>query len=415
MTYATVVCLDDLIRIKFWPAKAFIYDLIRAPVWFAAGKDIAKSPRFGERSNLLAGFDHQRFLELCGQGHQAPDWAELYHSVPGSAAAYLRAYIPVDALVISYEMPPWLLAVLNATGNDWIDLRVSPLRFASDLYIAARTNSPALYGALKRHAQTESAIHFEAMLLTAQIRHRLRYDAAPTIEGALVYIGQTETDAAIVNSQGCFARINDFNAVLQAAAGESPVFYRAHPDSGEFADREHRTLEDILGRPVQRCDYETYDLMAGDANTRLIGLSSGALQEAQWFGREATALFGPVCTPTFDSNFDPNGYLQLASHDFVSEPLWADLLGAPPRIGAVRLAPRPNMLRELHNAWWGYASLQIRYAHFYRTVMDIHGGELRDQQQETQQQLEQVQREVIELRDQLRKIQALSTRRIGSV
>jgi hypothetical protein len=408
MSHTTVVCLDDLTRLKFWPAKEFMYDLIRLPAWYAAQADIACSPRNGQRSNLLPGFDHRQFLALCGQGVDDPDWALLYHAVPEAAAAYLARHIPPGALVISYEMTPWLRAVIDRAGNDWLDLRLSPLRFASDLYLAVRTNRPALYAALKRHAQSAQAIHYEAMLLTAQIRHRRRYaEDNLALDGTVVYIGQTEADAAIVNPRGRFARIADFKPQLLQAVGQAEVLYRAHPDGGAFADQEQQAIERFLGHPIKRCDVETYDLLAGDAAVKLVGLSSGALQEAEWFGREAVSLMAPVCPPTFEDAFDPTGYLHIASHDFVSEPLWAEVLAdGQVRAGAVRVAQRPNMLRELHNAWWGYSSAQIRHAHFYRQVMDIHGGAMREQQAQTTQQLEQAQREIVQLRDQLRQVQA---------
>jgi uncharacterized protein YlxW (UPF0749 family) len=38
--------------------------------------------------------------------------------------------------------------------------------------------------------------------------------------------------------------------------------------------------------------------------------------------------------------------------------------------------------------------------------MDIHGGAMREQQAQTTQQLEQAQREIVQLRDQLRQVQA---------
>lgn len=404
MRYDTVVCLDDLLRLKFWPAKEFMYDLIRLPAWYAAGVDIACSPRNGQRSNLLPGFEHAQFLALCGGAE--PDWAELYHAVPEAAADYLARHIPPGALVISYEMTPWLRAVVDRAGNDWLDLRLSPLRFASDLYLAVRTNRPELYAALKRHAQSAQAIHCEAMLLTAQIRHRRRYaENNLALDGAVVWIGQTEADAAIVNARGRFARIGDFRGEFLRAVGSAPVWYRAHPDGGAFADREHQQIERFLGHPIKRCDDETYDLLAGDAQVKLVGLSSGALQEAEWFGREAVSLMDPVCRPTFEDGFDTGGYLHIASHDFVSEPLWADLLAdGQRRPGAVVMPPRHNMLRELHNAWWGYSSSQIRHAHFYRQVMDIHGGAMRDEQAAQKQQLEQAQREIVQLREQLRQV-----------
>jgi hypothetical protein len=412
MTYTTVVCLDDLTRLKFWPAKEFMYDLIRLPVYYCSGLDIACSPRNGQRHNLAPDFSHDAFLDLCRQGAREVDWTACYHRLPAPAADYLARHIPAGALVVSYEMTPWLREVLASTGNDWLDLRLSPLRFASDLYLALRTNRPALYDALKKHAQSAQAIHFEAMLMTAQIRHRRRYaDDNLELDGQVVYIGQTEADAALVNPHGRFARIGDFRERLLATVGSAQVVYRAHPDGGKFADQEQQAIERYLGHPIKRCDVETYDLLAGDAMVKLVGLSSGALQEAQWFGREAVAMMDPICQPTFEDAFDPEGYLHVASHDFVSEALWSELLAdGRQRAGAVKIAQRPNMLRELHNAWWGYSSVQIRHAHFYRQVMDIHGGAMRDTQAETNKQLEQAKGEIARLREQMREMQALVSR-----
>lgn len=401
MTYSTIVCLDDLTRPDFWPAKEFMYDLIRLPIHHASGIDIACSPRQGHRHNLLPAFSDSAFLDLCRAGAGTPDWATLYHRVPPAAADYLARHIPDEALVISYEMTPWLRAVLEQRGCDWLDIRLAPLRFASDLYLAVRGNRPALTAALQKHAVSADAVHHEAMLLMAQVRHRRRYaEDNLALDDHVVYIGQTEADAALVNAHGRFARIGDYRAKLLEVVGDSALTYRAHPDGGAFADREQQQIERFVGRPIARCDVETYDLLAGDANVRLVGLSSGTLQEAQWFGREATSMLTPVCEPAFDADaLAGGGYLLIAPSSFVSEPLWTDLVaGGRLRPGAVAIAPRANMMRELHNAWWGYSSVTIRHSHFHRQVMDFHGGSLREQQVETKALLEQAQKDIHELK-----------------
>ena len=403
MPYSTVLCLDDLTRAEFWPAKEFMYDLIRLPVYYAAGIDIACSPRNGQRHNLGAGFDIDRFLALCRGARANADWVACHHEVPQAAALELARHIPDGALVVSYEMPPWLRKVLDRRGCDWIDLRLAPLRFATDLYMAARTNRPALHAALQRHAVSPHAIHFEAMMLAARVRHHRRYtEDNLALDGSVVYLGQTEADAAIIDSNGRFVRIGDRAEPLREAVGAAPVLYRAHPQGGAFANEEQREIERLIGRPVTRCEVETYDLMAGDAGVKLVGLSSGALQEAGWFGREAVALLDPICRPEFGAAWNSDTYQLLASHDFISEPLWAELTtGTAPRADAVRIAPRPNLLRELHNAWWGYSSASIRNSHFYREVVDLHSGDLRDRLAATEGRLAAANRDIEQLRDQL--------------
>jgi hypothetical protein len=84
----------------------------------------------------------------------------------------------------------------------------------------------------------------------------------------------------------------------------------------------------------------------------------------------------PICKPTFDEQHSPDGYLQMASHVFLSEPMWSAALNpGAPRARPLCHPPRANHLRELHNAWWGYASHTVRHSAFYRELFAMHGGQ----------------------------------------
>jgi hypothetical protein len=255
-------------------------------------------------------------------------------------------------------------------------MRLSPLRFASDLILAFATNRPELYARLQAHALRADEVLADAALMVAQVRHRQRYADADALEAAAepewVYIGQTESDASLIGPDGTLVRIADHAQRLRALVGNASVQYRAHPSAGDFAQRETAELERILGRTVAPCETETYDLLAGDGPVRLVGLSSGALQEAAWFGKESVSLAPPICTPGFTEPWSPDIYLQIASHRFISEPLWAALLNPEaPRATPVCFPPRANHLRELHNAWWGYASQTIRHSDFYNQLFAL--------------------------------------------
>jgi hypothetical protein len=367
--YDTVVCLDDLLRSDFWPAREFIYDLVRMPVFSAAGIDIAKGPRIGQRNNLLPGFELDRFIALAGDS-----WVKLFHAVPEAAAQYLRRHLPPNALVLSYEMPPWLQKVLDAHGCDWIDVRMSPLRFASDLIVALRTNNPRLYAAAHAFSLPMHQVAGEAALLAAKLRYPLRYQP---VRGAMdeqcVYIGQTESDASLLRDDGRFVRAIDYADTLKKLAVAGPLYYKPHPMGGEFAKQEVLALERITHKKVLTCEADTYELLAREDKIILVGLSSGVLQEAAWFGREAYALFRPICETRFDATHDSNGCLQIASHQFMSQPLWSALLGSAGAQPPLVMPARANHLRELHNTWWGYSTAMLRNSEFQREANAIAG------------------------------------------
>ena len=287
MNFSTVVCLDDLARETFWPAKEFIYDLVRLPIHLAAGIDIAKSPRDGQRSNLRPGFDAARFLALARGDARTLRWSDCHFGIRPFAADYLCAHLPADALVLSYEMPPWLRSVLDLAGVAWLDVRVAPLRFGSDLYLGLATNRPELYAAIHQRALREHDVMADAGLLAAKVRYRLRYRSdSLRLAGSTVYIGQTGEDASLLTGPGHYLRAADAAPALAAFVGTTPVLYKPHPYAGEFAQAERHALQQMFGRPLELCDTDTYDLIAGDAPVRLVGISSGALQEAAWFGQD---------------------------------------------------------------------------------------------------------------------------------
>ena len=408
MHYRTVVCLDDLARETFWPAKEFIYDLVRLPVHLASGIDIAKSPRGNQRSNLREGFDAATFLALV-HGRREPDWSLSYFGIPDAAADYLVRHLPANALVLSYEMPPWLRRVLDAAGVDWIDLRVAPLRFGSDLYMGIATSAPAVHDALQPHSLREDEMLAEAGLLAAKLRYRLRYrDDALAMWGRTIYVGQTGEDASLLHAPGRYLRVADVADELRRYVGDQALLYKPHPYAGPHAEEELRSLQKILGYRPALCHTDTYDLLAGDARVRLVGISSGALQEAGWFGQETCSLMRPLCEPAFGSAHDPQRHTLVASHTFLSEPLWADLLGAPRRARPLQLAVQANRLRELHNTWWSYSTTTIRDSIFYKELFEVHAGADRENVAACRQALGQARDDIAALRREIAELRALA-------
>ena len=374
MKFTTIVCLDDLTRHSYWPAKEFVYDLIRTPIYHTSGIDISKSPRNGQRNNLLPGFDHSRFLQLCGPNATQGHWVSFHLGLPKAANEYLAMHIPDGALIIGYEMPPWLRSLLELTGHTWIDLRISPLRFASDLYIAIGTNSPLLHSRIYPRSVSMDEVLSEASLMAAQVRYHQRYDDRPrSYDGAWIYIGQTEADTSLVTAASKFARVQDYATILQSATADIPMLYKPHPGAGDFARKEFSALRDLISRPIALCETDTYEMLAGERPLGLIGLSSGVLQEAKWFGKSSLSLLAPVCQISFENEWRSGYFAQVSSHEFLSEPLWSNILGQDePRARPLVHPPRANRLRELHDAWWGYAPHAARHNELLRHAVALH-------------------------------------------
>lgn len=418
MHFSHIVCLDDLTRGDTWPTSELVFDLVRLPIYHASGLNIGRGAHRPQQSNLSEGFSLNRFRHLCEVDGRQPAWHELHHAVPPAAAEHLLAHLPTNVLVLGHAMPPWLLGLLHAHDIAYVDLRTSPLRFASDLVVGLGTNRRLLHEQAHTLALGSAQLLSEANLMAARLRlarrseGRLRLAANPC-----VYVGQTGDDPALLGADGRFARVQDHAEVLNRLAATGPVLYLPHPEAGEFARQERAAIEAAIGRQVPLCDLDCYDLLACDDDLMLIGLNADALQEASWFGRPAYALCPLPGVPSFDADAAGRGSLQIAPQVLMGEALWARLLGCEPRPGALNPPAVPHQLRGLMNDWRGWASATLRGHGALREAFALAGGQQQaDALRRCEDELADTRRALAELGAELGRLNALVERqsRLGN-
>lgn len=399
MNISSIVCLDDLVREDTWPASEFVLDLVRLPIFHASGLRLGKTPHRPDAQGLKPGFSLAQFRTLCRIDGVQPTWHALHHDIPAVAADYLMQHLDTDALVLGHEMAPWLIGLLDSADVAWIDLRVSPLRFGSDLIMGLRTNRAEIHAAVAPLALGTAELVAEAAQMAARTRLRRRGEAQLRLPAdPIVYVGQPECETSLVNRDGHIVRASDHAETLYRLARTGPMMYLPDPRAGDFARIEREMLERLTGHRVPVCELDTYELLACDDEITLVGLSSGVLQEAQWFARKAYALFGTFATPSFEPMPTPDGYLQIASHVLLGEALWSAVLQQPARAEPLTVAPRANLLRELRNDWSGYAEATLRGSTLVREGFAQAGGA---RQAEA---LRRTENELASTRDELRQL-----------
>ncbi|WP_447875631.1 hypothetical protein [Serratia fonticola] len=365
--YKNILCLDDLLRDEFWPAKEFFYDLIREQILQSSGINIKQSPRLDHDSNLLPGFESARFKKLAGNEHTS--WITNFNKLNQLAKNYLVNYIPRESLVLSYEMPPWLCDILSEKQIDFIDIRISPIRFGKDLFIALKSNSDRINDIITRYSVKENSIRLDASLMKASARHLERYNNNSIIDdNSLIYIGQTETDASLISNSGDIVRLSNYiHKIIELAKNHKKIYYQAHPAAGEFAVQEQKSLINHIGIDIERCYTPTYELLCSDKNLTFVGISSGVLQEAYYFDRKAYVLFKNICPLSGE-----NCYIQINFIDYLSPNLWSEILNTTLISDSINDIPE-NYLRRLHDVWWGYSTYLYQGRHLSKEIFG-HGG-----------------------------------------
>ncbi|MFN4120655.1 hypothetical protein [Acidovorax sp.] len=393
-----IVCLPDLLRgTRAFPEACF--DLAREPILQGCGVDIGYSPEVRTRKSAWTdgGFDPDEFRRLAGMDSESAEarkalWAALYHAVPSRAADYLFAFISEDTLLLTCEIPPWLRDACRDRGIHYVDLRLSPLRFGRDFYVCVRSSDADIGRRVAEFAVATEEIRMEAAMLAANVRMhqrelqdygRYHFD---DLNGALLFVGQTPLDASLLGPEGRSLRCSDFADRLRLLCQGRRFLYKGHPLATEFAEEERAQLERITGQAAAPCPLNAYQILSTHDDVELVGISSGMLQEAPWFGKTAHVLFRPFVPVDVPGNpeapgapADCEGYQQVHFQTFLAPAFWCQSItpGRPLPRPVAALTPVPHHHgREIFNQYWDYAKVMIWQRNLWMEGFERSGGGL---------------------------------------
>lgn len=384
MSINNIICLPDMLR----GTRAFpegFFDLVREPIRQGCAIDIGQPPE-STTAPVFGNFDIDEFRRLVGIDAENKDevWRQTFFNLPSPALNYFHQHLPSDCLVLSFEMPPWLETALNERSIPFIDIRVSPLRFGRDLYIALRSNDPSLVAHIGAYEITAEELRLEAGYLAANVSmHQQRLMESdrpvPTLENTMVFIGQAPYDASLIRPDGQVMGFGNYPDRIRTLAKGRKLLHKPHPFARWFAEEECTTLQEITGQEIESCMLNAYQILASKEDVELIGLCSGLLQEAAWFNKKAHALH-PAFTPLLIEGNVGEGYSQVHFHRWLSPGFWHALL--TPEKPAPHLLELPPLAhhhaRHTIDQWWDYLKvLTWEKAYAYESFERAGGGALR--------------------------------------
>lgn len=377
-----IVFVEDLLRPSIlWPWM--LADLLREPILQGTGINLGE-PAGASGGCLGAGFDSDRFRSLAEPDERAEPWAWQLRDPGEAAVAYLDSALPDGALVLSFEMPPWLRALCRRRGLASIDLRPSPLRFGRDLHFALRTDDPAMRTRLRGESIADEELRLEAGMLRAAMRaQQARLDEQRRypldLAGALVWIGQAPYDASVVADDGTRLRCVTYADRIRDLAKGRRLLHKAHPMAAWHADEERAQLSEIVGAPVGVCLQNAYQILSSRQDVELAGISSGMLQEAAYFDKRAFRFFRAYVPLGPEDETDPAHWFQQVRFGKLASPgFWHRVVSpgrAAPAIDRLPDYP-PNHAREISDHWWDYSKATIWERPFWIEAFERSGGGL---------------------------------------
>jgi len=217
------------------------------------------------------------YRRLCREFSSA-GWASIFDDINDSTLEDQIAARFENSLVIAYELPPYLLRILQRHDIPYIDFFLHPVRFLPDYMFGARSNVRSIYDRIVETSVPDALIS-EFTRISAGRTARMHRSKEP-FAGSVVFFGQIGVDSSLI-SDGQLASIDDVeNALCELSADHPNIYYKPHPhvENAEVLKARFSKISNL-----KWVDWNSYDILAMRQLASVSSLSSGTLTEARYF------------------------------------------------------------------------------------------------------------------------------------
>ena len=346
--YKKVYFVDDIFRKEIAEARQCIFKTLYA-IFKRAFNITIKAPAY----------DNDIFKPIR-ERYKDWDWTKVYFGLPKEVEEEYVSLLDKDAIYLSYEAPIWLYKIWKKYHIKYIDLRLSYLRYLPDIPVMFSTNIKSAFRILKSKELQVKDLILEADLCKASynFRHFRDWHNLKRYEGGLIFIGQTDKDTSLMcEGRTSVVKLKDYETKIKEILPKyEKIFYKPHPfASVKHKEEEINYITSISKKTIPIIKDNFYNLATQDYKIDFIGLSSGALQEAEMFGKVAYQLMDYP----FSSNKSTEDltYININAFYFFSPKFWQEMLDkellVQDKCNEYR-EPHANMMRDFHNASWGF-------------------------------------------------------------
>ena len=252
---------------------------------------------------------------------------------------------------VGYEMPPWLVAMLDEAGIPYVDIRLHPIRFLDDLIFAVRGADPEIQACLAPLALPLAAPHVAAGLLVAMGRYISQARIPP---GTLLIAGQRRFDSTQIADGRFFDAEPRAETIHAICRDYKAVVLKPHPH-----DQQHTLLHVAAGVPSQILGIlgdNAYRLLSLPEIEAVLTVNSGLGLEAPYFGKRVHTLLPYAISLAWQDAPDAGSHLGIGDTVLVPD-FWRLVLGPHMPVSApdgYRLPAKPNRLRIALDSFWNF-------------------------------------------------------------
>ena len=266
------------------------------------------------------GNDTNDFYTLLGLEHNLSSYLSIFSGEHNSVLGDQLNALFSGALVIGFELPPFLIQFFDDSEIPYVDVILGPLRFFPDLVPAVRSNVPAVVSVLKSEALSEYEIDIVAGWRKAFFAKR-KLDAFK--KGTTLLVGQVSNDTSQIMGS-TFVSLQDFEANIRSLSKDSTVIFKVHPYASKI--EKDAQIEMMRRHHIGIVESNIYELLCSEGIEKVASVSSSVLVEAPYFNKRVEAF---VSYPFPFSKGEPAGTGRFFNiYDRICEiGFWASVLG----------------------------------------------------------------------------------------
>ena len=269
------------------------------------------------------------------------EWVRSFDSSADCPHWYLDRILSTD-FVVGFEMPIGMIRQLSTLGIPFVDVRVDSIRYMDDVIYGVRS-----FGCNAVQGISEDALYIHAGLMRARLRPFLDRTLAPNTG---VIIGQSTDDYSLIRDTG-FVKLSMYEErIRQVVREHSHLYFLPHPYDPQIEYQQ--TLEAMGVVVADNAGKNAYYWLAHPNVSCVYGICSGVLYEAKYFGKRAEF---------FSDNSMFLGHTPVTIQRFLSFGMWKEILAGLhtcQEIPEIWLPDKPNRIRQIHHAWWGYDNIE---------------------------------------------------------
>ena len=302
---------------------------------------------------------YHKFYELIGVNEG--DWFNLTTMGNNPNTLKLVEEKFKNCFIIAFELEPIIQKAFDELKIPYIKMMNHPIRYLDDIFFGITSSEKDIFNKIKNYQVDANLWKLKAAIMKAETARKDFCKEINIIPNSCVFFAQTNLDSSLLDKDKVVSFFDYKNRFMELYNQYDHLYYKIHPyqknqDVIDFI----KTLSNAS--ILWPNDISAYDLLATDRVKKYVSISSGALYEARYFGKDVEYFlhqpFMFVNDYKSEAEYNYKNTFVPVYKDYWQPSFWADILK-----GYIEITetvpedvdePFHNTFRKIINMNWGY-------------------------------------------------------------